>query len=289
MNKKALDTIMSAIKTIEGSEKLMLSPIVRKAEKLLEKNPGDQTTVGILRILRKKEAANQLFVSKAELKNIHKAFATQDSEFENVFEKELDIKHEEEKEAAKPEPVKEPIKIKVNTELKDIFEKLLTKQELTPYSKDDAKNAEEAVVEELDSIDIKPASAKVEKGNKEFVVVNVCYETPKGSVYLFIPVEIMKDKAKLVGSFIGNDGVVDISNENIKKYIKDQVGKKCNLTSKIVFEKLLEKPIDKITSVELVVAKKSLDGCEKDLVGELVQRLEYLLEMEAHKFQYTTL
>lgn len=250
--------IASVAKTIDNNEKIALPVLSVKLEKFAEEYPHDATIVSMNSIV-KKLATKKTLITRAEMRDLYKRLYSRNTKFANFFAEELNLPQQQDVSAAPAQTLADlniysAADAVLSNALESVFDKT---SKVKMYSKVAATNALNIVNNVLDIWGVKASSTEVEDGNDDFIVIKATYETPKGMTSVYVPVEILKDKAVEPTLFVGNSGPNDINNSNITAYVNGFAGQKLAINSSKIMEKLASlKNNDKsVNDVEMAVIR----------------------------------
>ena len=243
---KIQQLVGSLARTVEDNEKIAVPVLAVKLAKCLEAYPEDQTIGAMNRVIDKMADNDNVFIRRAELKQLYNKLYSRNTKFAHLFAEELGITPT----VQAPKPLagrKDPeVNKSINTyssadpilanALNSVFDKNVP---LKLYSQSLADNAKFAVNSTLDSWNLKPTSVNVDDGNEKFLVVKANYDTPKGITSFYVPVEISNNKVSEASVFMGNAGPEELNNANVKSYITRFAGSKLKVNGQIILNALV--------------------------------------------------
>jgi hypothetical protein len=261
--------INSLSKLINDSEKISLSSFSHKLEKASAAYPEDRTIGMMLDVVSRMAGNKKTFITRAEIKDLYNKLYSRNTKFADLFKDEVG---QVEKLAAKTYDRKD------NDEDLSVFNKISDSlvdptlvnaldvafgNEVKGYSKSNAQAAK-AMCQKTCSSPKLEADVSVANGNSDVMICSVAFETPKGKVSVFVPVEFAEKKPLLPSIFVGNNGVEKLSKTNLSKYVKSQAGKKLNMTADIVFGAIKSaKNANVISGVDLALTKLNAEKEDK--------------------------
>lgn len=233
---KIQQLVGSLAKTLEDNEKIATPVLAAKLAKCLEIYPEDQTIGAMARVVEKMADNNNVFIRKADFKQLYNKLYSTNTKFAQLFADELGVTAvEAEKKVlagAKSSFTKQDVnayeygdQVLANA-LNSVFD---NKVPLKMYSQALADKAKFEVNSTLDSWNLKPTTLNVDEGNEKFLVIKADYETPKGVTSFYVPVEVNNNKIAEASVFMGNAGPQELNNANIKSYIKKFAGSKLKI------------------------------------------------------------
>lgn len=219
-----LKTTLNNLKeALDNSEKINLAFFATKLTKQADLHPEDATIGQIAQVINKiNHSSNQLFISRAEIKDLYKRLYSRNTKFAQVFADELGevqplatptlhIREEEKPELNLYEGADQVL-------LASLKNAMGTTSHAIPTQL--AKNAEKLVELECSFPKMVP-EVKTVGGNVDCVICSATYATPKGSAIFYVPVEVLDKKATIPSNFVGKTGTKDISRNNIEQYLED--------------------------------------------------------------------
>lgn len=219
-----LKTAIAKLQTVlDNAEQINLAFFATKLAKTAEQYPEDLTIGQINQVINKiNNSSNQLFISRAEVKDLYRRLYSRNTKFAELFNEELG----------------ETIKLPSPT----LYQREIDKPELDLYEGSDqvllaglknsmgeAKHAipsslvqaAEKLVELECSFPKMVPEVKTVGGNEACVICSASYPTSKGKATLFVPVEVIQKKATLPTIFVGKTGTKDLTRQNIEQYLED--------------------------------------------------------------------
>lgn len=227
--KKAISVLQSAL---NEHNKISIAHFSNKLNKISEQYPEDQTINQMSLIVNRMNSGNKLFISQPEVKELYRRLYSHNTKFASFFHEELGIEAEKEPAPSITEQKYEELDIYagLDNELKNQLSTSFDPQ-FKPFSAEIGKQAEVATELECTFQDLEP-KVKAVSGNSECVIVEAKYQTPKGKVSVYVPVEFAGENAVVSGYFQGKDGTHFISKASIAKYVDsyfDKVGSHGNV------------------------------------------------------------
>ncbi len=233
MNSNLTKLVQSVAKTVQDNEKLAISLLVSKLNKLAEIHPYDQTIVMSADVLAK-NSAKRHFITRAELRGLYQKLYSRNTKFADYFAEELGsmptvaAPKMYEKHEAPIANIYENVNPVLSNALSHAVDQTVP---LKGYSKQDAEKAQMYVDAALNAWNIKPNKLEVVNGDQQFIVVKAKYETPKGLANVLVPVEIKAGKVLQPSMFVGQDGLTELNHNNVKSYVLSQVKQKATAPS----------------------------------------------------------
>jgi len=273
---KIQQLICSIAKKVDDSYKISTPLLSVKLAKCVEAYPEDKTIGSMLQIIDKMESNNNLFITRADLKNLYNKLYTCNTKFSELFKDEIgntSVKAE----PKKAEEFKElPAYKAEDGVLVNALSSIFDNKEYKTYSEELGNKAKSIVSSKLDSLGLKPTTIKVDNGNDKFLIVKANYETPKGVIGLYIPVEIKNNQIIDPSIFVGNYGPEDLNHVNIKNYVIKNAGVKETINGKLILDVLNKSTSDRreISGAELSLtklnAKRQGEFFQNQIVGQKV-------------------
>src|SRR5690606_38407791 len=93
------------------------------------------------------------------------------------------------------------------------------------YSATDSQKAQRAAYAQLIGIGIEPKDITTFAGRQDLIIVQASHETPKGTAFALIPVELREGKAILPSLFLSRAGFEDLGKQAYQKHIINTAGK----------------------------------------------------------------
>lgn len=237
--------VQKAAKAILNTEKYFVSALAVKAYKLAQANPTDQTAIGLSGFLSKRASSGSTFITRVELREVYNKLYTPNNKFAKHFFKELGLS-----EVAEQNKMRRDAREGDNL-VEDAYEKLadpILARELDsafnknasykPFSKTSEKEAQNVCAHELNCRGVLPKKINVVAGQKDILICQAIYETPKGKCSVLIPVEIKENKALIPSMFVSKGGFVEISKKAITDHIKITAGSSFNVNVSELLNKL---------------------------------------------------
>jgi|ERR1700722_3769130 len=270
--KKAADSIL---KLIEDSEKVSLPIFVAKLAKASEAYPEDYTIGAMANVAARMAGSNKLVITRAEVKDLYKRLYSRNTKFAELFSNELG----EVVKLAAPQIYNRENDDESLNILNKAYEKLVDPalanalnsafgNKAKPYTSTAADQAQTVC---LNSLTRHKLSGQVDvvSGREDVVICRVSFETPKGQTSVFVPIEIVADKALLPSVFVGNSGPEDFTKENLVNYVVANVGKKLAISDAVVLTAIANvKDGDAISNVDIILTKLN---AEKESAADFSQ------------------
>lgn len=279
---KTKQAINMLSKLIDDNEQISLHTFAAKLSNASAVNPQDQTIGVMADVLSRMTSQKKLFISRAEIKDLYKKLYSRNTKFAELFQAELGVA-----------PTEPNVKI-YNRDFDDRDGDILTRafdavvdpvlanalgsafgNEVQSFNKEIAEKAKKVCKQSCET-----AMVDIVNGTDSFILCKASFETPKGKVSIYVPMEISAGKVLLPEVFIGNDNPQVFSKKNIQKYIVANIGKKSKFDEKTVFaalNSLKNKPTE-ISNVDLAVIKLN---SQKDSKAELFSTNAILMQKVA--------
>lgn len=221
----------NAAKALHNNEKFATPILAVKASRAAQENPHDASLVTMSNVLNKM-ASDKLFISRVELNKLYDQLYTPNTKIAEVFAEELARTELQGPKLFQRDPYEA-------TEIKEDYSRLADpvlanalasvfdeNAEYKPYSEKMAQAAEKACMHELNGLGVPPKKVDIFAGQKDILICNAVYETPKGQANVLVPVEISEgDKPLLPTIFLTAAGFVDLSGESLEAHIESTAGK----------------------------------------------------------------
>ncbi len=231
---KIQQLVGSLAKSVEDNQKIAIPVLAAKLNKFFEAYPHDQTIGSMVRVVDQMALNNNLFIRRAEFKDLYRRLYSRNSKFAELFKDELGVVETESPTTTVPRDDSSNIKsyevadpILANA-LNSVFDKNLP---VKMYSQALATTALKSVASALDAWNLKPSSIDVKDGNDKFLVICADYETPKGITSLYVPIEIHNNTITEASVFMANAGPQELNNTNIKSYLTSHAGDKLKVNA----------------------------------------------------------
>lgn len=270
-------------KTIDDNEKIFLSSFADKLCEVSEAYPEDQTIGQMANIVARMSGSN-LFITRAEVKDLYKRLYSRNTKFATLFASELG--HVEKLATAKTTNrindienlsiVKEAFEKIVDPTLANALDSVFGNP-VRGYTDTIANAAKSVCVRACACVKISH-NIDVVSGDSDFIVCRASFETPKGMTSVFVPVEVVAGKALIPSVFVGNTGPEDFSKTNLENYIVSNAGKKSIVSDKLVLQavkSVKNDGVEKISNVDLALIKLNSErDTQADVGGVLYQNVE---------------
>lgn len=265
MNRKKIVGLINSInKNLDIDNKISTNLLSSKLKKLAEIHPYDQTVIGVFKVVNSM-VEKQPTISKDELKKLYNTFYTFNNKLAAYLQEELgEINPTALPKIASKTFVEEVDTKNTNQVLSSTFKIALDK--INPTGLEDYSNsAIKCVATNLDIWNIKAAHLKVVAKDNKFIVVKADYNTPRGITSILIPTEIKEANVLEPEFFVGNDGVKELNNSNIKEYLSKNAGSKLKSEFNSLLS-VLNNSIKKeeINPVQVALAKLKMNQGEKN-------------------------
>ena len=231
----------SLVKTLEDNQKVATPVLSAKLAKCIEAYPEDQTIGAMARVIDKMVDNDNIFIRKAELKQLYNKLYSRNTKFAHLFAEELGITpvSQPERPLAGQKLASDQSDVNayqqadsvLSNALNSVFDNQIP---LKLYSQKLADKAKFAVASTLDNWNLKPTNLNIDQGNEKFLVVKADYETPRGITSFYVPIEIVNDKLAEASVFMGNAGPQELNNTNIKGYLKKFAGSKLKINGSAI-------------------------------------------------------
>jgi len=299
--------ITKTAQNINNLEKLAVPLLAVRAKRAAELNPDDVCLVQAANVLDKMSNNGKTFITKAEFNKLYDSLYTRNSKFSEFFKDELGgrdlpgakIMH---RSASDGTPfMEEAYKSVSDPILSNALSQVFEKEGLYKiYSEDTAKQAEASCLKELNSIGTPPKSVKVFAGQKDIIICQATYETPKGKSEVLVPVEIADGKALLPNMFLSKAGFMDLTTDEVQSHIIQTAGKSYRIDGDSLLQALstakngIKTPVSdvEIAAMKLSASKETpssytFDGIVYQSIDEdiqPVQDIKYKLDPEIESF-----
>lgn len=227
------ELVSRAAKALYDNEKFAVGVLAVRVRKAAEVYPLDQTIINMSGFLNKRAASSKdLFITRAELKDVYNRLYSSNSKFPQLFHEELGLVAEaprakmardanEGKNLVEGafEKLADPV---LSNALSNAFDKNATYK---PYSNATAKSAQEHCAYELSKLGLSPKKIDVVAGQPDVLLCQATYDTPRGQSHVLIPVEIKNQKALLPTIFLSRAGFSDLATDALKDHLVSTAGK----------------------------------------------------------------
>ena len=221
--------IVKTAKAINDSETFSIFDINSKLEKAFEAFPYDTTIITMKNVLDKR-ASNNSFITRKELRSLYDRFYSSNNKFAGLFKDELGLEDRPTTKVSQPKEqpdlYKEAVEKVVDKNLVHVLEGMFDKQKEKTLPPNILAQAEKNTDVELKSLGVKPNKIKAAAGNNEIIICQASFDTPKGQVHAYLPVEIKVNKVLFPGSFLKGNSFVVLNADSIKDFIVKNAG--CN-------------------------------------------------------------
>lgn len=257
---KIQQLVGSLAQRVEDHERLAIPVLSVKLAKCLHSYPEDQTLGSMARVIEKMADNNNLFIRKAEFKNLYHKLFSRNTKFAQLFSEELGLSDQlpeptlHQRDDAGEVNVYAAANPVLSNALNSVFDKNVP---LKMYSQALADKAASDVSKNLDSWNLRPSNLQVVDGNEKFLVIKADYDTPKGITSFYVPVEVRSNKVSQAMVFMGNAGPQELNNNNVKGYLRKNAGSKLKVTGSNILEVLTKAASDnrEVSDAELAVVR----------------------------------
>jgi len=255
--KNSADAIL---KLIDDSEKMPVSFFASKLSSASETYPEDYT-IGAMANVVARMATNKLFITRAEVQDLYNHFYSRNNKFPELFGSEFattlskSTKYNREHDDESGNIINAAYDKLVDTALAKGLNAAFG-NEVKTFSDATAATAKEVC--ENGFAGIIDATVDIVNGREDFIVCRAAFETPKGKVSVFVPIEIIAGKALSPNVFIGNSGPEDFTKNNVVNYITSNAGKKLSITASQVLSavsSIKDANMAEVCNVDLVLTK----------------------------------
>jgi hypothetical protein len=219
---KIQQIVGSLAKSIDDNERIATPILAAKLNNALVSFPSDQTLGAMARVIGKMAENNTIFIRRAELKQLYNKLFTRNTKFAELFKDELGevtplpkatiMTHDD---SSQVDPYEVGDQILANA-LQSVFDKHIP---VKMYSQALADRAQKLVSSSLDSWNLAPTKLGISDGNDKFLIIQADYETPKGIVSIYVPVEVHDNKVSEASIFMGNSGPQELNHLSLKEYL----------------------------------------------------------------------
>ena len=221
-----LSSLVSKITaTAKDNETLAVPVLAARLDKLAHANPDDTTLVSMYRVFSKFEDNKKFLITRALFKDLYNKHYTTGTRFASYFKNELGVEDAPVKTAKPVEQPPLPLYSAADPVLASALSGLFGKQGAS-FTKQNAQKAEKIVSASLELWNLATSKLHVVDGDDRFLIVKADYDTPRGITSVFVPVEVVSDKLISPLVFMGNDGVRELNNSNLKGYLTTYAGSK---------------------------------------------------------------
>jgi hypothetical protein len=290
----------SLTKSLEDNEKIITPILAAKLAKCVKENPYDQTIGSMSVVIEKMAENNQMFIRRADLKNLYNKLYSRNTKFAELFQDELGalpqasqvvtMQHDDSSEINAYDGA-DPI---LANALQSVFDNSIP---LKMYSQDLADKAKASVAFTLDNWNLRASSVEITDGNEKFIIVKANYETPKGITGFYVPVEINKNKIVEATHFMGNGGPQELDYRNIRSYLTSSAGTKLKVTGSGILNVLTTATAEnrEISDAEFALTrlnasrKETSDFFANQIVGQTINEStvnEVKLDKYADEFSF---
>jgi len=280
---KIQNLVSKASQAVFLNEKLPIGILAVKAKRVAEGYPRDTTCISMYRFLSKKsENSRDIFISRGEFKDVYNKLYSNNNKFASFFKEELGL-------VDRPDPSNVMKRdVKENHMLTDLHDKMaknfntsafeafseelgavLDNKPILGYSQENAKLAKKTCARELNSLGLLPKDISVVVGQKDLLICEATYETPKGTTSVLIPVEIKQGLIIPPGMFLSTAGFVNLTSNTVKQHLQATAGKKFQVNSQELLKKIsqVKNSGKKVSEVEQIVRQASLSKGTNILAG----------------------
>lgn len=284
---KALNTLT---KMAEDNEKIALPFFAAKLAKASESYPDDYT-IGMMSNIIARMGDSKLFITRSELRDMYHKLYARNTKFPELFADEL--KHFDPNQGPRfydRKGIDMPLSTiaKITDETDHVLLNELQSAFGTKAKVFNAKVAEDA---KRICSDLLGVNVKVVDSDSKHLVCLADFETPKGPVSVFFPVEVIANSVLLPTTFIGNDGVETLSKTSLESYIQNNSGKRLSVQATDVFTMIKEAryDVDRVLLARVKKAEVSNDetlaeAFDKDADTLSTTHKDQEIETFAHQF-----
>ena len=229
---KINNVVMKAAKALYDNEKFVVGVLATRATKLAETYPTDPTVVGCSNFLNKRAHSGDVWITRAEFKNVYNRLYSNNNKFASEFKDELGlVEHDPRKIMQRDQHEGENLVASAYEQLGDSLlseqlEAALDKRtDFKLYSTETAKSAQKTCARELNSFGALPKKLSVVAGQSDIIICQATYETPKGHSSVLIPVEIKEGHALAPGMFLSLGGFVSLNKTTLQEHLRATAGK----------------------------------------------------------------
>lgn len=235
--KQNIDLIKSAqllANMLNNNEKLATSLLAARAKTAAYNNPEDQSVRMVYTVLNKMAENDKLFITKNEFKQVCQKFSSTNSMLPEIFASELDVQPEAPQRKAAGEEIAATTDLyscadqEIANSLSGLWDengKAAAKAEAKTYNPAMAKQAQFITTSELERIGAMPRNVDVFCGNKDIIICDATYETPKGQSHILVPVELSSSGALIPTVIVNKFGFSELTKSNISSQIVETAGK----------------------------------------------------------------
>jgi hypothetical protein len=220
----------AAAEALNDSETFFTAVLAKKASYLSEQYPSDSTMRSVAQVL---SSTKDLIISRKKLKDLYNGFYSCNTKFASFFRDELDYK--EQAQNIVPQITHTEVKpfdmhAGADQATKQVLDAMLgnpVSQVLA--SKDVCDSACKRVGFVLNQM-VPGVKVRVAAADSKYVVAAASFETNRGKLEVFVPMEVKASGLADAGIFAGN-GVFSMTKENLSKYIEENAGKPLQMTA----------------------------------------------------------
>src|SRR3990167_1666823 len=252
-----------AAKALYDNEKFPVEVLAVRARKAAESFPSDPTVVAMSNFLTKRASA-EVFITRAELKDVYQRLFSRNNKFGSLFLEELGASEMPKAHLMQRDPgegkdftkeayerLSDPILANAMTAE---FDKRARYQ---PYSASFAKSAARTCLHELNRY-ATPRKVDVVAGKPDLLICQATYETPKGMANVIVPVEVKDGAALLPTVFLSRAGFVDLAKEALEEHLLATAGKQFSVDVQKVLEVVSNAKNgspEPLSEMEIIIAK----------------------------------
>lgn len=280
MNHSMNDAIIKAAKIVYDNEKFSIYELANKLEKAAEYYPQDNTVVGMRQIFVKKAStASDPFISRRELKDLYNKLYTQNNKFGLLFKEELGLVDPPapKKAAEQKDLIQEAQQKMINPVLVHQLEGLFDKSKAGTLSPQILTQAEENTRIELKSQGLAANKIKATAGKEDIIICQASFDTPRGTVQVYLPVEISCEKVLFPSCFLNGQGFTSLNAQSLQNYIISKAGTNTWIDSKVLVTKLASilRPVESDELDSLIINYAAGKGtpayCDNGIVGQALE------------------
>lgn len=249
-------------KKAEQQEQFFTGVLAERLTQAAQADPTDTTVVAMAKFLERRAQADAILISRKDLQNAYGKFYTNRSKCGSLLERELGLEKLATPKAAEfdnsQESLSDRLKKATDEKLVNIFEAAI---EGKSTYKTITKAAINSAVTACKSYMPGNPPVEVRASREGLILCEASYETPKGRVHFYVPVEIdNSDRAIAPSVFISPLGVSEISRDNVLNQVVASAGKKSKYQAAEIMQAIgMTKSAGSISDVDLVVAASKIE------------------------------
>lgn len=259
---KALNTLA---KLAEDNEKIALPLFAVKLAKASEAYPDDYT-IGMMNNIIARMGDTKLFITRSELRDMYHKLYARNTKFPEIFADEL--RHQDPNQGPRFYDRKgTDLPLSTIAKITDETDHVLLNELQSAFgTKTKVFNAKVAADAKRVCADLLGVDVETIDSDSRHLVCRADFETPKGSVSVFIPIEVVSNSVLPPMSFVGNDGVETLSKADLESYVQKHSGKRLSVQASDVFAMIagVKYDVDKI----LLARVKKADVSDSEALSE---------------------